>query len=246
MRLLVDTRNGLAGDIMAAGLIGLGAGPGGITGAMETAGNTMGKTNVKHLWDKGVHRLSVDFRMPGHLHASEARTNLDQALRDAGITEPWKEMAKKVLGVMTEAEGHVHSHHPALKRHYHGPEPVLHEASDILIDIVGMSAGMMALGITEIEYLDYVNVGGGEVKFSHGTLEVPTPATKYILETKGIIWKRSETGMEMTTPTGASILAGCGAKRTMAEPEGCRPTLAGGTRPLPPISFYLCNPSIVY
>jgi hypothetical protein len=87
--------------------------------------------------------------------------------------------------------------------------------------------------------MDYVNVGGGTVTFSHGTLDVPTPATRHILDAHHIPWKKSDIAFEMATPTGASILAGCGASRIVAEPVYAREALAGGTRPLPPIHFML-------
>ena len=239
MRLLVDTRNGLAGDIMAAGLIGLGAPSDRITNAMEAAGNLIDRTEVSHSFKAGIHRLGVDFASPGHLHASEAKRILGRALIKNSVPAPWDETALRVLDVMTEAEGHVHSTHHLLKQHYHGHEPVLHEASDIIIDIAGMAVGMSELGITSVEYLDFVNVGSGCVKFSHGNLDVPTPATRHILDHYGIAWKTSDSGMESTTPTGASILAGCGAVRLPAEPSYSRKALAGGTRPLPPVAFIL-------
>ncbi|MDO9537867.1 MAG: DUF111 family protein [Thermoplasmata archaeon] len=240
MHLVIDTRNGLAGDIMAAGLIGVGANSKKVIEAMEIAGNLMGPTKVTHSVNDCVHRLNVDIdNLPGHLHASQARNHLGKALDKTGITAPWSDIGRNVLEVLVEAEGHVHSRHPQLSKHFHGHEPVLHEASDIIIDIMGMAAGMMDLGIKKVQYLDYVNVGSGNVKFSHGTLEVPTPATRHVLEGHGIPWKRSDMGMEMTTPTGASILAGCGAVRILAEPGSSVTSLAGGTRQLPPITFML-------
>ncbi|MDD4307677.1 MAG: DUF111 family protein [Thermoplasmata archaeon] len=239
MRLLVDTRNGIAGDIMSAGLIGLGAEPDAVCGAMETAGSLMGQTRVSHIIESGIHRLHVNFESPGHLHAAKAKEYLNTALDTAGIARPWSGMATQVLDVMIEAEGRVHSEHPSLRRHFHGPEPVLHEASDIIMDITGMAAGMMALDITALGYLDRVNVGGGKVIFSHGTLDVPTPATRYILDSRSIPWCTSDLGMESATPTGVSMLAGCGAVRFTEEPPFVRKSLAGGTRPLPPVAFIL-------
>lgn len=242
MRLIIDTRNGLAGDIMAAGLIGLGADADAVTVAMELAGNLMGGALVTHDCASGIHRINVKIlEKPGHLHANQARTFLNSAAKDADIAGRWLDNASRALEVLVEAETHVHAHHPALKGHFHGHEAVLHEASDIIIDIMGMAAGMRELDIHSIEYLDYVNVGSGKVVFSHGTLEVPTPATRHILEKHLIHWKTFDAGLEMTTPTGASILAGCGAARVLAEPPKGKKILAGGTRPLPPVSFMLVD-----
>jgi len=241
MRLVIDTRAGLAGDIMVAGLIGLGADPDRVCGAMEAAGSLLGPARVRHAAESGINRLSIRFTQPGHLSAAEARDVLDRALDAAGLTLPWSGIALNILTVLTEAEAHVHSVHPVLRRHCHGPEAVLHEASDIVMDVMGTAAGLADLHILTVEYIGPVGVGSGTVKFSHGTLEVPTPATRFILDKHGIPWKNTRAGMEAATPTGAAILAGCGAVRTPGEPVGCKRILAGGTRPLQPVAFYISH-----
>lgn len=242
MRLAIDTRAGLAGDIMAAGLIGLGAPASKVCGAMESAGRCLGRVRVSHSAEGGVERMRVEVPgMPDHLHAGEARSILLTTLSGSGVPEPWAGMGMRALDALVEAEAHVHSHHPALKAHFHGAEPVLHEASDIVIDLMGMAAGMMALGISEVVYVSHVNVGSGKVRFSHGELEVPTPATRRILDGHGIRWACSDLGMEAATPTGAAILAGCRARRVDVVPQAERAALAGGTRPLPPVWFGLAD-----
>ncbi len=241
MRLVIDTRAGLAGDIVVAGLIGLGADPDRVCGAMEAAGNLLGPTRVRHAPESGINRLSIQFTQPGHLSAAEAGDVLDMALDTAGLIRPWSGIALNILTVLTEAEAHVHSVHPVLRRHCHGSEAVLHEASDIVMDVLGTAAGLAELGITAVEYIGPVGVGSGTVRFSHGILDVPTPATRFILEKHGIPWKNTQTGMEAATPTGAAILAGCGAVRAHETPKYFRKAMAGGTRPLPPLTFFLTD-----
>ncbi len=238
--MVIDTRNGLAGDIMSAGLIGLGAESHKVTGAMERASIGLGGAEVKHIFREDVHRLKIFApKIPDHLHAGDAAEFLQIALIESGIGDPWHTMGKRVLEVLVEAEGHVHNHHTVLKSHFHGSETVLHEAADIIMDIAGMAAGMMELGITSVAYIGHVNTGGGKVAFSHGTLDVPTPATWHILETSKIQWCNSDAGMEMTTPTGAAMLAGCRATKLPTPPNVPGKALAGGTRRLPPIAFFL-------
>jgi hypothetical protein len=240
MELVIDTRNGLAGDIMSAGLIGLGGFSREMTRAMESAGNMLGKCKVTHEQTDGIHRLNIILEeRAGHLHASEARDILESSLRKHRISEPWDAMGRSVLEALISAESHVHAHHPSLKQHFHGHEAVLHEAADIIIDIMGMATGMMELNVRTVKYLDYVNVGSGTVNFSHGTLEVPTPATRRILGEHQIAWKNTPSGMEMATPTGAAILAGCNAQRIETEPRQGKASLARGTRTLPPVRFFL-------
>ena len=84
----------------------------------------------------------------------------------------------------------------------------LHElsAADTLTDIVGFWAACDALAIAEIP-ASPVNLGAGEVHFSHGRFRVPAPATAELL--KGLpVHGGAETDGELTTPTAAAIIAG--------------------------------------
>jgi uncharacterized protein (TIGR00299 family) protein len=79
-----------------------------------------------------------------------------------------------------------------------------------------------------------INLGGGTVSFSHGTWPVPAPATAELL--KDFAVESSEVHAELTTPTGAAIVA------TLVDPERLKPKfkmgaagLGAGDRELPSI-----------
>ncbi|HLP46433.1 MAG TPA: nickel insertion protein, partial [Candidatus Kapabacteria bacterium] len=115
--------------------------------------------------------------------------------------------------------GHHHGHHEHHHEHHQGQlgspreETFLHEAQDIVIDIMGAVMGMQLLDIEpKAELLAPVSVGGGHVHFSHGTLSVPAPATSIILAQYGLPWKKGPIEKELFTPTGAAILAALGAQ----------------------------------
>lgn len=137
--------------------------------------------------------------------------------------------------------GHHHHHH-----HEEKEETFLHEAQDIVIDIMGAVIGMQQLGIEpEAEMTGPVSVGGGHVHCSHGRLSIPAPATTVIMREHGIEWKKGPIEKELFTPTGAAIMAALKAKinpsaRTDEEKieiRGC----ARGTRilPIPPLKLFL-------
>ncbi|MCK4669821.1 MAG: DUF111 family protein [Nanoarchaeota archaeon] len=249
MKLIIDTRNGIAGDIVNAGLIGLGASEKHMVSSMEFAGNHIGITKIKPIYDNNAIKLEIRIETDyDHLHESRAKGLLAEIISDLKMGNVYGSFATRILDTLCNAERHVHSTDERLRHmlhhHNHGKhntEAVLHEAKDILIDIVGFSIGLRELGINGIGYLDHVNVGNGTINFSHGVFEVPAPATEYVLNKYDISWKKSDTNEEMATPTGACILAGCNAKRIDAF-EDCRiikKTLTQGTKNLPPISFYL-------
>jgi uncharacterized protein (DUF111 family) len=121
----------------------------------------------------------------------------------------------------------------------------LHEAQDIVIDIIGAVMGMQDLNIEpEAQLITPVSVGGGSVACSHGILPVPAPATKVILEQYGIEWRPGPLDVELSTPTGVSILAALGAKEATSSLEGREIVVAGrsrGTKDLdiPPLKVYI-------
>ena len=100
--------------------------------------------------------------------------------------------------VITEGSKHNHDHGDAY----------LHEAQDIVIDIIGAVIGMQHLMLdTEAFITKSVSVGGGMVKFSHGKLAVPSPATRIILDKYNIPFQMGPIEVELCTPTGAAIIA---------------------------------------
>jgi uncharacterized protein (TIGR00299 family) protein len=85
-------------------------------------------------------------------------------------------------------------------------EVAFHEvgALDSIIDIVGTAIALDMLKPDRIS-CGPVELGGGTVKCAHGELPVPAPATLILVE--GMPVKTGGFNKEMTTPTGAGILA---------------------------------------
>jgi uncharacterized protein (DUF111 family) len=142
---------------------------------------------------------------------------------------------------------HKHSHPHSRHDHSNEEESFLHEAQDIVIDIMGATAGMQSLDIEpKAELLTPVSVGGGHVHCSHGRLSIPAPATTVILREQGIEWKKGPVDVELLTPTGGAILAALGSPvNTSADVEKLDIKAVGtarGTKMLeiPPLKFFVC------
>jgi uncharacterized protein (TIGR00299 family) protein len=75
---------------------------------------------------------------------------------------------------------------------------------DAIVDIVGTVAALEVLGVDEIA-ASAVATGTGTVRSAHGLLPNPSPAAVRLLE--GIPTYGRPTGIELTTPTGAALLA---------------------------------------
>ncbi len=258
MKLIIDTRNGIAGDITCAGLIALGANPITVVEAMEFAGNRIGSAQIVPVFLKG--NVSLDVQLNPHqdqLTETHAKEHLRTIMDELNFKSHLFQMGESILKTLCQAEKHVHSTDPRLKHmlkgHHHHLrhhtdradklEAILHETQDILCDITGFLIGIRELHVDQILYREYVNVGSGTIRFSHGTFPVPAPATKYILDMHHIPWLTSpDYSLEMTTPTGASILAGSNAEKLIdiTRFTVVKQTAASGTRlGLPPVPFYL-------
>ena len=218
MKLIVDTRAGIAGDIVIAGLIGLGTEKKLMLSSMRKAAEMLGEVTIESIVEDGVNRVFIKIDSDySHLGEGEIKRMLEDALKTLEVKSLYAAIVRKVLDILCEAERYVHSHYPRLKaishKHNSKGKAVLHEAKDILVDVVGFVVGLENLGVEEIFYLDYINVGGGKVSFSHGEFDVPVPAVSYILNKYSFVWSTSNSLFEATTPAGVSILAGIGAKR---------------------------------
>jgi uncharacterized protein (TIGR00299 family) protein len=85
----------------------------------------------------------------------------------------------------------------------------LHEASsiDTLADLAGCATALQDLGLFGIKiFSTKVAIGGGLLKFSHGTVPNPAAAILEIFKRKQFALIGGQTESELTTPTGAAML----------------------------------------
>ncbi len=116
----------------------------------------------------------------------------------AGIDARARSHAVDAFRRLAEVEGALHGV-PSDQVHFHEVG-----AADALIDIIATVGAIPELGI-ESCYTRAVAVGRGWVKAAHGRLPLPAPATLKLLE--GLPVYESELEGELTTPTGAVLLA---------------------------------------
>ena len=78
---------------------------------------------------------------------------------------------------------------------------------DAIVDVVGTCAALEVLGIDEVRSAT-VSVGTGLVRGAHGVLPNPAPAVVALLAAAGAPARGVDVPVELTTPTGAALLAG--------------------------------------
>jgi uncharacterized protein (TIGR00299 family) protein len=116
----------------------------------------------------------------------------------SSITATQKDLAHRIFRRLAEAEAKVHNS-TIEKVHFHEVGAV-----DSIADIVGAAIGWDLLAADRI-VCSAVPTGSGFVEIAHGRCAIPAPATAELL--KGIPLAESSVLCELTTPTGAAILA---------------------------------------
>jgi hypothetical protein len=137
--------------------------------------------------------VQVEGKQP-HRHLHHVAAIIDKA----DVPDSAKQRAHAVFRKLAEAEAEVHGS-TVEKVHFHEVG-----AADALVDVVGAATGIEALGIGRV-YASAPRLGHGSVNSAHGVIPVPAPATTLLLRGAPVVVGGIE--MELTTPTGAALLA---------------------------------------
>lgn len=135
-----------------------------------------------------------------HSHSHDHRSYKDivTIIGEADLSEKAKQMAGHIFKKIGEAEAKIHG--VALEDvHFHEVGAV-----DSIVDIVATAILIDHLKIDKVK-ASPIPVGSGNIHIDHGIYPVPAPATLEIL--RGIPVAQSKLRGELTTPTGAAIVA---------------------------------------
>ena len=119
-------------------------------------------------------------------------------IEEARLPDRVARRALRTFRLLAEAEGHLHRRPPE-QVHFHEVGGV-----DAIIDVVGTCAALEILGVDEV-YASPVAQGVGMVRTAHGLLPVPVPAVVELFA--GAPTYQLDIPVELTTPTGAALLA---------------------------------------
>ncbi|HVN52326.1 MAG TPA: nickel pincer cofactor biosynthesis protein LarC [Acidimicrobiales bacterium] len=138
-----------------------------------------------------------------HVHAkptSVVRTaaHITGMVTEARLPDRVQRRALATFDALAQAEGRLHRRPPE-SVHFHEVGGI-----DAIIDVVGTCAAFEVLGIDEVDASAVAN-GIGMVRAAHGLLPVPAPAVVELL--RGAPTYQLDVPVELTTPTGAALLA---------------------------------------
>ena len=193
----LDCASGISGDMTLGALVDAGVDLAAINAGVASLGlpgvNLVAQTVKK----KGFRATQVTVEhQPEHKHRH--LHHIVAMIDQSKLSERQKTLAKKIFQRLAEAEAKVHNS-TIEKVHFHEVGAV-----DSIADIVGAAIGWDLLGAERI-VASAVPTGGGFIEIAHGRCAVPAPATAELLV--GVPLAASTVEKELTTPTGAAILA---------------------------------------
>jgi uncharacterized protein (TIGR00299 family) protein len=193
--------SGVAGDMALGALLDAGADPGEVRRLLDRLAITGWRLDVEPAQRNGIGatRAEVVLDEPTGRRQPERRLADVEAIVCAGKLPPRVEQrALAVFATLAGAEGRVHRMAPA-DVHFHEVGAV-----DALVDVVGTCAALEVLGVDEV-HAGPVALGTGTIRAEHGILPNPAPAVLGLLI--GVPTYGVDIDAELTTPTGAALLA---------------------------------------
>ena len=193
----LDCRAGASGDMLLGALVDAGVPIAVLQGAVDGLHVEPIRLRVEDVVRGGIGACRVHVEV-----ADSARTrtwsDIRALLTAAELDPAVRELALAVFARLAEAEAAVHRVDPR-DVHFHEVG-----ALDALADVVGAAAGFIELGLSALT-ASAVSLGAGTARGAHGPLPVPTPAVLSLLA--GAPVEAGPSRLEMTTPTGAAVLA---------------------------------------
>jgi hypothetical protein len=192
----LDAFSGISGDMLVGALADAGADQAVLAAGLASLG-TGASFRFERTKRCGI--AATKFCVSGG--EAKAHRHLPQILRmieNSDLPARAKASSAEVFRRLGEAEASVHQV-PLEEVHFHEVGAV-----DSIADIAGACLGFELLGVEAI-HCSALNVGSGTVQTEHGVLPVPAPATAALLRGKPVY--SSGPAAELTTPTGAAVVA---------------------------------------
>ena len=198
----LDCFSGISGDMTLAALVDAGADRDYVESGLARIRAEPFRLVWRRVTKNGVSALKVDVELePGrapahHRHFADIVRLIEQAELGARATET----AVAIFRRLAEAEARIHRV-PVERVHFHEVGAI-----DSIADIVGVALALDSLAPDRV-LVSPVPVGTGFVRCDHGVYPVPAPATLELLKGLPIADTPPDAEGELTTPTGAAIVA---------------------------------------
>jgi uncharacterized protein (TIGR00299 family) protein len=195
--LYFDCASGISGDMTLGALVDAGVELAQLQQGIDSLGLPGCRLRPEQVKRRGfrglkIHVEAVPEKAHRHLH------HITHMIAESRLSDRQKELATRVFARLAEAEARVHGT-SVEKVHFHEVGAV-----DSIADIVGSAIGIDLVGADRL-VCSPIPPGSGFVNIAHGRVAVPAPATAELL--KGLPLASSPVEAELTTPTGAALMA---------------------------------------
>lgn len=200
---------GIAGDMLMASLVDAGANKAKVIDAIFACQNFLKGSKIERVdfakvMSHGFSATQLQMKYTDGVHerkGAEMHNSLARCCDSLGLEQKAKTFALESLATIISAEAKIHG------ESFEGVH--LHEASsiDTIADLAGCATALQDLKLFEGKiYSTKVAVGGGLLKFSHGTTPNPAGAILEIFKDRQFVLAGGLAEEELTTPTGAAML----------------------------------------
>jgi len=195
----VDCIAGASGDMLLGAVVDAGVPLATLQAAVDAVDTEPIRLTAEEVTRQGLGAVLVHVDA---LRTTVTRTwpNIRDLLERAALDEPIRARALDVFGRLAAAEAR--AHRIAIEQvHFHEVG-----ALDAIADVVGVCAGLHALGVTALT-ASRVSLGSGMARTEHGVIPIPAPAVLELLSAVDAPVWTGPAPYEMCTPTGAALLA---------------------------------------
>lgn len=200
MDLYFEAYSGIAGDMIIASLLDLGASKEKLIKGIESLNLKGYEIEIKKIKKNGILATKFDVNLLHHHHEHRHLSDIIKIINDSNLDENIKTNAINIFNIIARAESLAHG--------VDIDEVHFHEvgAIDSIIDIVGACILIDDLKPQNI-YRSQIFEGIGFTNCAHGSMPVPVPAVINILSQENIEINIIDENGEHITPTGIAILS---------------------------------------
>ena len=201
---------GVSGDMLLSSLVDLGADKNRILDGITKSQKFLPNSTIKEIdftkaTKRGIEAVQLELKVDEDVRERKG-TEIKNAVSDSakliGLSPKLKSFAESCIDTLILSESKIHGV-PIDSVHFHEASSI-----DTLVDVLGVAIALEDLGILDEKILCMpVAVGNGSVTFSHGTMSNPAGAILEIFKNSPLQIQGNPSESELTTPTGACILA---------------------------------------
>ena len=190
--------SGIAGDMALGSLIDAGADVDDVRTLLRRLPVDGWSLEVEPVLRGGIAATNVHVLAPETNVVHRTAAHIIGLVHEARLPERITRRAVATFNALAEVEGRLHRRPPS-QVHFHEVGGI-----DAIIDVVGTCAALEVLDIDEV-HASPVATGRGMVRSAHGLIPNPAPAVMGLLT--GVPTYGIDIQVELTTPTGAALLA---------------------------------------